>query len=179
MVISVWFDIFGSMTTSTAWEVDAPKCAAAGYPRTRRVVRRAGLRARDELHISRDGRRGSGGHASLGYSHRSRSCCRDVTNCPQGRSRASCGVQSVLNEVCSIDRRHVFPDVDGYPSRSAQPRVRVAISALVCGELVAPPVCVRLRRRGVNWAGVPEAAVDIDRDSGPGKNQVGPAPQTG
>ena len=59
---------------------------------------------------------------------------------------------------------------------ASEPLVGVPVSADVGGELLDPPLAVRLRGRGVVRAGVPEAAVDVDRNLGLGEHQVGTAP---
>jgi hypothetical protein len=68
----------------------------------------------------------------------------------------------MLDSVRSLERILVFPDPDYGPSARPKPTVSVLIPRDVAIQLRPPPCLVRLRRRRMDRATMPEAAVNED-----------------
>src|SRR5687767_7051330 len=56
----------------------------------------------------------------------------------------------------------VLPRPHDRPSQALELSVHGGVPSSVGGDLVSPPGGVGLRRRGMFWTSVPEAAVDVD-----------------
>ena len=82
-----------------------------------------------------------------------------------------------LDDVGNVSGALMLPSPDDQPSVPAEAFLRAAVPGDVRVEFGPPPLGVCLRGHGVIGASVPEAAVDEDRDAGPGQGNVGPAGQ--
>jgi hypothetical protein len=92
---------------------------------------------------------------------------------PQARPQADCR----FNGLSSIIWVLVFPSAHHVPPGFGELRIGVRVSALVCLDLVAPPLRVLLWPRAVFGAAVPEAPVNEDRDAKLWKGDVGCSPK--
>jgi len=82
-----------------------------------------------------------------------------------------------LDRIGGSNDRHVFPDPKYHPTRAPQPSIRVTVARAVVSDLLAPPTRVVLRRGAMDWAAVPETAVQEDREPHARKHDVDrPAP---
>ena len=81
-------------------------------------------------------------------------------------------VENGLYPSSSRDRVVVLPESQYYPPRLGQFTVRALVATTVRFELGGPPLAVRLREGSVRWTSMPEAPVDVDRDSCPGEDHV-------
>jgi hypothetical protein len=78
-----------------------------------------------------------------------------------------------------VQRILVFPDLDYLPAGLLKLVRRLAVALPRSGELRTPPLSVVPWKSAVLRAAVPEAAVQIDGDAGPGEDDVGSAPAKG
>src|SRR4051812_28069718 len=77
-----------------------------------------------------------------------------------------------LDPVGGVLDGFVFPDPQDQPSVPFKLDVRATIAVDVCGELAFPERAIALRENAVVRARMPEAAVDEDRDTLGGEEDV-------
>lgn len=95
---------------------------------------------------------------------------------PEPRSPSAAeGPNVLLHSVCGIDDVLVLPNSETAPPVLFEERVDSSITFSVGVQLVAPPLTVVLRKRGVFRAPVPEATVDEDGHSCSREHEVSPA----
>ena len=96
-----------------------------------------------------------------------------------GLDRARPEADGRFDGLRSSIRVLVLPNTHHVPFGFGELRVGVRVSALVCLNLVAPPLRVLLGPRAVFGTAMPEAAVHEDRDAKPWKGDVSRSPKSG
>lgn len=84
-----------------------------------------------------------------------------------------------FDRIGGLDGVPMLPDSDDLPARVTESLVGVPVAPHVGGELLDPPVPVRLRHRCVLGARMPKATVDVHRHLRLGEDDVGAPPQLG